>query len=153
MTAPSVFRIADIQDRIDNLPENGTYIKPFVTTAISESMAGGINCLNKISVPWDLTCDEMIYCLQGTFRLVVDEIGYELNPGDLMFVPKDNHVKYTRSTGNSAPASPMCPASMPMKCRRLTRSERSANHRYLPERLGARRRRSQPQRDRGQFLL
>jgi ethanolamine utilization protein EutQ len=94
MTAPSVFRIADIQDRIDNLPENGTYIKPFVTTAISESMAGGINCLNKISVPWDLTCDEMIYCLQGTFRLVVDEIGYELNPGDLMFVPKDNHVKY-----------------------------------------------------------
>ena len=26
--------------------------------------------------------------------LVVDEIGYELNPGDLMFVPKDNHVKY-----------------------------------------------------------
>ena len=74
MTAPSVFRIADIQDRIDNLPENGTYIKPFVTTEISESMAGGINCLNKISVPWDLTCDEMIYCLQGTFRLVVDDI-------------------------------------------------------------------------------
>jgi ethanolamine utilization protein EutQ len=36
----------------------------------------------------------MIYCLQGTFRLVVDEISYELNPGDLMFVPKDNHVKY-----------------------------------------------------------
>ena len=30
MTAPSVFRIADIQDRIDNLPENGTYTKPFV---------------------------------------------------------------------------------------------------------------------------
>ena len=59
MTAPSVFRIAEIQDRIDNLPENGTYIKPFVTTAISESMAGGINCLNKISVPWDLTCDEI----------------------------------------------------------------------------------------------
>ena len=51
MAKPSVFRIADIQDRIDGLPENGTYIKPFVTTAISESMAGGINCLNKISVP------------------------------------------------------------------------------------------------------
>ena len=78
----------------NNLPENGTYIKPFVTTEISTSMAGGINCLNKIAVLWDLTCDEMIYCLQGTFRLVVDEISYELNPGDLMFVPKDNHVKY-----------------------------------------------------------
>jgi ethanolamine utilization protein EutQ len=57
-------------------------------------MCGGINALNKISVPWDLTCDELIYCLQGTFRLVVEDIGYELNPGDMMFVPKDNHVVY-----------------------------------------------------------
>ena len=51
MTAPSVFRIADIQDRIDNLPEKGTFIKPFVTTEHSDSMCGGINALNKISVP------------------------------------------------------------------------------------------------------
>lgn len=49
---------------------------------------------SKWLIAWDLTCDELIYCLQGTFRLVVDEISYELNPGDLMFVPKDNHVKY-----------------------------------------------------------
>ena len=82
MTAPSVFRIADIQDRIDNLPESGTFIKPFVTMEHSDSMCGGINALNKISVPWDLTCDELIYCLQGTFRLVVEDIGYELNPVD-----------------------------------------------------------------------
>ena len=94
MTAPSVFRIADIQDRIDNLPANGTFIKPFVTKEHSESMCGGINALHKISVPWDLTCDELIYCLQGTFRLVVEDVNYELNPGDLMFVPKDNHVIY-----------------------------------------------------------
>jgi ethanolamine utilization protein EutQ len=94
MTAPSVFRISEIQDRIDNLPASGTFIKPFVTIEHSDSMCGGINALNQISVPWDLTCDELIYCLQGTFRLVVEEISYELNPGDLMFVPKDNHVKY-----------------------------------------------------------
>ena len=79
MTAPSVFRMSEIQDRIDNLPTNGTFIKPFVNVEVSDSMAGGINCLNKISVPWDLTCDELIYCLEGTFRLVVDDISYELN--------------------------------------------------------------------------
>ena len=94
MTAPSVFRISDIQDRIDNLPANGTFIKPFVTVENSDSMAGGINALNQISVPWDLTCDELIFCLEGTFRLVVDEVDYVLNRGDLMYVPKDNHVKY-----------------------------------------------------------
>ncbi len=94
MTAPSLFRISEIQDRIDNLPANSTYIKPFVNVEVSDSMAGGINCLNRISVPWDLTCDELIYCLEGTFRLVVDEISYELNRGDMMYVPKDNQVKY-----------------------------------------------------------
>ncbi len=90
--APSVFRISDIQDRIDNLPANGTFIKPFVTVEHSDSMCGGINALNKISVPWDLTCDELIYCLEGTFRLVHEGDSYELNRGDLMFVPKDNHI-------------------------------------------------------------
>lgn len=94
MTAPSVFRISEIQHRIDNLPANGTFIKPFVTIEHSDSMCGGINALNQISVPWDLTCDELIYCLQGKFRLVVDQVNYELDPGDMMFVPKDNHVKY-----------------------------------------------------------
>jgi len=45
--SPGVFRIADIQHRIDNLPENGTFIKPFVTVEISTSMCGGINALKK----------------------------------------------------------------------------------------------------------
>jgi ethanolamine utilization protein EutQ len=92
--APSVFRISDIQDRIDNLPENGTYIKPFVNVKNSDSMAGGINALNKISVPFDLPCDELIFCLEGTFRLVVDGVDYVLNRGDLMFAPKGQFVKY-----------------------------------------------------------
>ena len=94
MAKPSVYRISEISDRLDNLEEGGTFIKPFVNTKMGASMAGGINFLNKVSVPWDLTCDELIYCFQGQFRLVVDGESYELNPGDLMYVPKDNHVKY-----------------------------------------------------------
>ena len=30
----------------------------------------------------------------GTFRLVCDGESYELSPGDMMLVPKDNHIKY-----------------------------------------------------------
>ena len=91
---PKVFRMADIRHRKDNLGENGTYIKPFVTVKNSESMAGGINFLNNVSIPFDLPCDELIYCFEGTFRLVVEGVDYELEPGDMMFAPKDQHVKY-----------------------------------------------------------
>lgn len=89
----AVFRRSEIQHRFEALRENGTYIKSFVTTRNCESMAGGIIYLHKASVPWDLTCDEIIYCHEGTFRLVCDGVGYVLNPGDMMLASKDNHIR------------------------------------------------------------
>ncbi len=89
MSEPIVFRLSEIEHRLHELPEGKTYIKPFATVKNSESMAGGLNFLNKVSVPWKLTCDELIYCHQGTFRLMCDGNAYVLNPGDMMLVPKD----------------------------------------------------------------
>ena len=94
MTKPTVFKRANIQHRKDGLEDGGTYIKPLVTVKNSESMAGGVNFLKKVSIPWDLTCDEIIYCHEGNFRLMCDGEAYKLGPGDMMFVPKDNQIAY-----------------------------------------------------------
>lgn len=94
MPKPTVFRFSEIEHRLTELPPGKTYIKPFVTVRNCESMAGGLNFLNNVSVPWDLTCDEIIYCHSGTFRLICDEEAYILNPGDMMLVPRDNYIKY-----------------------------------------------------------
>ena len=94
MSKPIVFRLSEIRNRLDELPEGKTYIKPFVTVRNCDSMAGGLNFLNNVSVPWDLTCDEMIYCHEGVFRLVCDGEDHVLNPGDMMLVPKGNHIEY-----------------------------------------------------------
>ena len=48
----------------------------------------------KVSVPWDLTCDEIIYCMEGTFRLTFEGKSYICNPGDVLYIPKDNHIAY-----------------------------------------------------------
>ena len=72
MTKPIVFNRADIQHRKDGLEDGGTYIKPFLTIRNSESMDGGVNFLKKVSIPWDLTFDEIIYCHEGNFRLMFD---------------------------------------------------------------------------------
>jgi len=45
-------------------------------------------------VPWDLTCDEIIYCMEGTFRLTCDAKSYICNPGDVLYIPRDNHIAY-----------------------------------------------------------
>ena len=94
MSEPIVFPFAEIQHRLDELPEGKTYIKPWSTVRNCESMAGGLNFLNNVCVPWKLTCDELIYCHQGTFRLTCDGKAYILNPGDMMLVPKDNDITY-----------------------------------------------------------
>ena len=58
------------------------------------SIIGGLNFLNNISVPWDLTCDEIIYCMKGTFRLKCDGESYVCSPGDVLYIPKDNSIAY-----------------------------------------------------------
>ncbi|WP_282154336.1 AraC family ligand binding domain-containing protein [Ruegeria atlantica] len=91
---PQLFKFDLVQNRYDSMGDSDTYIKPMVTSEFSKSMCGGINVLNNIKVPWDLTCDEIIYCLEGTFRLVCDGKSYVCNRGDVLFVPKDNHISY-----------------------------------------------------------
>ena len=59
-----------------------------------KSKAVFLNFLNNISVPWDLTCDEIIYCMKGTFRLTCNGESYICNPGDVLYVPRDNHIAY-----------------------------------------------------------
>ncbi|MCR9057362.1 MAG: cupin domain-containing protein [Rhodobacteraceae bacterium] len=91
---PNLFKFADIENRLQTLQPGQTYIKPFVTSAVSDTMCGGLNFLNDVKVPWDLTCDEIIYCMEGTFRLVCDGESYICNPGDVLYIPKDNHISY-----------------------------------------------------------
>ena len=61
---PKLYKFSDIEHRLHSLEPGQTYIKPFVTSKVSDTMCGGLNFLNKISVPWDLTCDEIIYCMK-----------------------------------------------------------------------------------------
>ena len=84
---PQLFKFTEIEHRLHTLEPGQTYIKPFVTSKVSDTMCGGLNFLNKISVPWDLTCDEIIYCMKGTFRLTCDGESYICNPGDVLYIP------------------------------------------------------------------
>ena len=92
--AATVFRYSAIEERKKTMEESDTHIKPFVNVRNSESMAAGVNVLRNISIPWNLTCDEVIYCFKGAFRLHCDGVDHVLNPGDMIFIPKDNHIRY-----------------------------------------------------------
>ena len=62
---PQLYKFTEIEHRLQTLEPGKSYIKPFVTSQVSDMMCGGLNFLNQVSVPWDLTCDEIIYCMEG----------------------------------------------------------------------------------------
>lgn len=94
MSDPILFKYTMIAERKKEMAASDTYIKPHVNVRNSTSMAGGINVLKNISVPWDLTCDEIIFCHKGTFRLVCGDNIYVLEPGDMILIPKGNQIAY-----------------------------------------------------------
>ena len=51
---PQLYKFKDIENRLHTLEPGKSYIKPFVTSKVSNTMCGGLNFLNKVSVPWDL---------------------------------------------------------------------------------------------------
>ncbi len=96
---PTLYKFEDVKPRLDELPEGKSYIKAWISTHNSTSMTGGLNFLNNASIPWHLTVDEIVYCLQGQFRLVVEneddtEDSYTLEPGDVIWMPKGMHIRY-----------------------------------------------------------
>ncbi|WP_271271621.1 cupin domain-containing protein [Aliamphritea hakodatensis] len=94
MPTPTLFKFSDIENRLVELEPGGTYIKPWVNTKVSESMAGGVNFLNNVSVPWNLEVDEIIFVKEGNFRLIADGEPYQCAPGDVLYMPKGMDVKY-----------------------------------------------------------
>ena len=85
-----------VEDRYSKIGagDGDTYIKPMVTSALSDTMCGGINMLKNMKIPWDLIYDEIIYVLEGIFRLVCGGEKCICNRGDAFFFPKDNHISY-----------------------------------------------------------
>ena len=64
---PQLYKFGDIEHRLHTLEPGQRYIKPFVTSAVSDTMCGGLTFLNQVSVPWVLTSDATLYCTDGTF--------------------------------------------------------------------------------------
>ena len=93
---PQLYKFSEIKHRLQTLEPGKSYIKPFVTSKVSDTMCGGLNFLNKVSVPWDLTCDEIIYCMEGTFRLTCDGKSYICNPCLLYTSPSPRDLSTSR---------------------------------------------------------
>mgnify|MGYP000380290033 CR=1 FL=1 len=46
---PQLYKFSEIKNRLQTLEAGKSYIKPFVTSKVSDTMCGGLNFLNQVS--------------------------------------------------------------------------------------------------------
>lgn len=65
-----------------------------VSTDLSASMGAGVAHFDDCSISWTVLYDEVIYVIEGVFRLVTREGVLEGRAGDIIWVPEGTELKY-----------------------------------------------------------
>jgi len=65
-----------------------------VAPEISQTMGGGVARFHDCSVEWTVLYDEVIYVVEGRFRLVTPDGVLEAEAGDTVWIPEGTALRY-----------------------------------------------------------
>ncbi|MEM5500408.1 cupin domain-containing protein [Ahrensia kielensis] len=60
----------------------------------SPSMSAGFAEFDQCSIAWQVHYDEIVYVIEGIFRLVIEKDELIAHPGDIMWIPKGTRLSY-----------------------------------------------------------
>lgn len=61
---------------------------------VSTTIGAGVTVFENCRLPWDVTYDEYLYCLEGVLRVREDDVVHEMRSGDGLWLPKGVKVIY-----------------------------------------------------------
>lgn len=91
---PTLYKYSQFEHRLHELPPGKSYLRNCVGNHNSETMRGGWNFLNKVTIPWSLPIDEMLFILEGTLKMTVGDKTFVCEQGDILWVPGGDDVIY-----------------------------------------------------------
>lgn len=65
-----------------------------VSTDLSATMGAGVARFDACSIAWTVLYDEVVYVIDGVFRLVTKDGVLEGQPGDIIWIPEGTELKY-----------------------------------------------------------
>ncbi|WP_286238051.1 cupin domain-containing protein [Neptuniibacter halophilus] len=65
-----------------------------VSTDISSTMGAGIARFDQCSIAWTVLYDEVVYVVEGCFRLVTADETFAAEAGDILWIPEGTELKY-----------------------------------------------------------
>lgn len=79
-----------------------TRIARVINAAISSHIGAGIEVLEKVSIEWTVTYDEVIFVHEGEMTIDTGGERWRCRPGDIVWLPKGTTLTYDASTGRCA---------------------------------------------------
>ena len=93
MAKAKLFKEADLVYE-DTHPDMPGKIARMVRQSLSGGLGCGITIYEDVTSDWMLTYDEILFMLEGHWRIVVSEDVYDLLPGDVLWLSKNTQVRY-----------------------------------------------------------
>ncbi|MHA7926098.1 MAG: ethanolamine utilization protein EutQ [Marinobacter sp.] len=75
-------------------PPGAAGVARAVSTDMSATMGAGVAHFDACSINWTVLYDEVIYVIDGIFRLVTRDGVLEGRPGDVIWIPEGTELKY-----------------------------------------------------------
>jgi len=72
----------------------GAAVRGLVNTAFSERLGAGIGVFRDCSMEWTVTYDEVLFILEGQFRLKTKGGIFGAGPGDTLWIPEGTWLVY-----------------------------------------------------------
>lgn len=74
--------------------DKGNQLGRLVGSDLSKTMGAAFGTFDNCSVDWTVKYDEVVYVIEGTFRMVIDDVTYEYHPGDFIWIPENTRLIY-----------------------------------------------------------
>jgi ethanolamine utilization protein EutQ len=73
---------------------NGAAVQGLVNTSFSTRLGAGIGVFKNCAMEWTVTYDEVLFILEGQFRLKTSEGTFHAGPGDTLWIPEGTRLIY-----------------------------------------------------------
>lgn len=94
MSQATLIKGSDIHFAHRGGPPGHAEVGRAVSTDMSTSMGAGIAHFDDCSISWTVLYDEVIYVIDGLFRLVTKDAVLEGESGDVIWIPKGTELNY-----------------------------------------------------------
>ena len=91
MPGVKLFRRSD-QDLVPKT--SGAAVQGLVNTAFSKRLGAGIGVFENCEMEWTVTYDEVLFILEGEFKLETKDGTFHAGPGDTLWIPEGTWLIY-----------------------------------------------------------